>query len=485
MSTPNTTRASLDFALQPFIGQLDVAWRMPKLFETLGGRTVLERVNPVMTGAGKRKHFEWSIEFTAPFSPAAGGGIGWDNTESGDSGVLYPKIISAIAEIDPSLMNTESGVQGMVDEATRKIKNIRDHQLPTIGMHHFWLDGSGRRARVHSIANEGSYTKVILKPIWAQDAAPGALDAAKFIEQNMYVDLGTADETANSGEGSFTRAAAWGVELRVLSKHTGTTIHSGADPSYIIVSPQVVVPQETDVTTMYVYITHPLGTLNGEPQGYARYIGNGYNGRTSGIASEVNAAWPAFGWQRYATIDRQNVDYEKFIGFIYNSVLATPCAEVQLTPDVIDNWLGEFYDRASADTDLDVVVANVHLRPAFAHAFADQGTLYLNNSEIKNIGWAGATIYDPYGAGGARWKPVIFARDAHRQSITGFSWKHFKQAVTSEFAFSPGTYSEYWTDMRPIDKSRMLRATGEQEGFLIQLRPQAQTSVWFVDETPA
>ena len=485
MAVSATTRASLDFALEPFIGTLDFAWRMPKLFNQLAGNIVIERVDPEMTGAGKRKHMEWPIEFTAPFSIAAGGGITTDESESGTSGVLYPKIISAIAEIDPSLENTESGVKGMVKEAERKIMNIQNAQLPAVGMHHWWLDGSGRRARAYTCEDSGVNSRIVVKPMWAQDAWPGAADAIKYLVGGMKIDLGTADETAATGAGSHTRSA-W-TELRIVSIHRGTTIYNGADPCYIDVYPQIDMGQ-VDVEDYYIYITHPLGTLDGEPQGCARWIGNGYNARTSAQASGVDAAHAPFGWRKYAGIDRADVTYEKFIGYVHNMSKATPTNDITLTDAEVQAWLGEFYARAPSGTDLDVFVANTFLRPRFNTAFAAQGTLYLDNNPIRKLGWEGATVYDPFGANGGRWKPLYFVDDAWRQSIWGFSWKNtdgmslFYQAVTQKFDFTQGTVSKYWTDLRPITKERILRAVGEQEGFLINLRPAASTAMFNVTE---
>lgn len=489
MAVSATTRTSLDFALEPFIGTLDFAWRMPKLFNQVAGNTVIERVNPEMATAGKRKWFEWPIEFSAPFSIAAGGGITTDESESGTSGTLYPKIISAIAEIDPSLDNTESGVKGMVKEAERKIMNIQNHQLPAIGMHHWWLDGSGRRARVYSVDNVSrvGWSRIIVRPMWAQDEWPGAADSIKYLVQGMKVDLGTADETAATGAGSHTRSA-W-TELRIDTIHRGTTIHTGVDPCWIDVYPAVTLGQ-TVATTLYIYITHPLGTLDGEPQGCARWIGNGYNARSAADASAVSATHNPFGWRKYAGIDRADASYEKFIGYVHNMSKATPTNDITLSNTELEAWLGEFYARSPSGTDLDCFVANSFLRGRFETAFAAQQTLYLPHTNIRYLGadWQGATIYDPYGANGGRMKPLYFVDDAWRQSLWGFSWKDtsgmstFYQAVTKNFEFSKGSDSAYWTDLRPYTKERIMRAVGEQEGFLINLRPAASTAMLFLTE---
>lgn len=487
MAVSNTTRTSLDFALEYWLGPMDVAWRMPKLFSEIGGKAVIERVTPVMEGAGARKWMTWPIEFTADFPFAAGGGFGSSYSETGARATLYQKTITAIAEIEPQLQNTESGVQGMGKEADRKVKNIVQYGLPALGMHHFWLDGSGRRARIYSIAVEGSYTKIILKPLWAQDAWPGALDAAKYLVQNMQVDLTTCDETAGSGAGSYTRLA-WGTGLRILTVHTGMTIHTGSDPSYIIVSPQVTDPgtPTLDDDTIYVSLTHPLGTMDGEPQGCARWIGNGYNARSSGIVSAVDAAHNPFGWRAYAGLDRADVAYEAFIGYIANMAKPSPTADITLTGAEVDTWLQNFYEKAPPDTDLDCFVANSYLRARFNTAFAAQQTLYLDNTHIRYLGtdWQGATIYDPYGVNGGRFKPLFFARDAWRQSIWGFQWAYFKQAVLTDFQWLPNgnAGSAYWTDLRPITKEPILRAVGQKDGFLIQGRPAAQTAMLFVTE---
>jgi hypothetical protein len=495
---PTTTLTQLDYKFREYLAKMEVAWAWPQMFmapngEKLQDLETWEAGSFDVQGYGKEKWYEWPIEWSAPYSITPGA-IGDTSTpETGSHAKMYAKHTFAPVKLDSFLADYKNGDIQLGEAAMNELDYRVSLNLRQFQAHYqqvFWGDGTGRKARLYSMDDpDGTYTRIYLRPMWAQFAMPGALDATKHLVENMYVRIGTWDETAAAGVGS----GAWTGTLnmrRIRQVHTGTTVCGGADAPYILVTPQIVDPGSD--TTLYLFIEHPEtgGTADKEVQGAMAWIGDGYNAHTDATTSVVGAGnnFPSFGRRMYANIDRFTDDaYRKFRGYIYNRYVANPFATVTLTAAIVDEWLRGYYNNAPGGTRLDCIVANSALRSRFSTAFAAQGSLFMNYTDFpagKNtVGFRGAAIIDCYGGGGDRVIPVFFCDDAPRQSIWGFAWKSLKHAIVNPGEWAPGDSGKGpFRDMRNITSETLLQATYQRSEMFIQHQPAAQTALFFAAE---
>ena len=501
---PNKTLTGLDYKYREFLNRMDIAWSYPTVFmapngEKLTDLTTWESGTFDTQGYGKEKWYEWPIEWSAPFgmTPQAIGDT--SVSETGSHAKMYAKHVFYPVDLDSFLADFKYGDMRLgeagMNELDYSIK-LAEMGMTAYYQQVFWADGTGRRARCYSADNpDGTHTRIYLRPMWAQFAAPGALDATKYLVENQFVRVGTWDETAAAGVGSGGWTVGWTL-LRIRQIHAGTTACGGADAPYILVTPQNVAPG--DITTdMYLFIEHPevSGTADKEVQGAFAYIGDGYNAHTDADSSVVGAgnAFPSFGRRMYAGVDRFTDDtYRRFRGYIYNRYQANPFAAVTLTAAVVDEWLTGFYANSPRGTRLDCVVTNTHMRSRFSTAFAAQGSLFMNYTDFpagKNtIGFRGAAILDSYGPGGSNIIPVFFCDDCPRQSIWGFSWKVPQGPALVHAIVNPGEWAPGdagmgpFRDMRNITKETKLQAVYQRSEMFIQHRPAAQTALFFAAE---
>lgn len=492
----STTLTQLDYKFREYLAKMDVAWRWPSVFmapngESLVGLETWTAGSFNVQGYGKEKWYEWPIEWSAPF-PVTPGGIGDTSVnESGSHAKMYSKKVFAPIKLDSDLADykngqIELGISG--DELDYRV-GLTLQALEAYYQQVFWGDGTGRRARVYSIDEMGgaTYSRIYLRPMYAINAAPGALDATKYLVPNEFVRIGLWDETAASGVGSGSWHASTYLR-RITQIHVGTTACGGADAPYIVVTPQIVGGSGiADPTTYYLFIEHPLsgGTADKEVQGVWSWLGDGYNAHSDAATAVNNAAFPSFGRRVYATVDRFTDDtYAAFRGHVYNRQLATPCAAVALTTGVIDEWMRDFYAKAPRGTRLECLVANSALRSKVSTVFGTQGTVFLNDTDIPHkIGFRSAAFIDCYGGGGSRVIPWFFCDDAPRGGIFGFTFKPLKHAVVNPGQWAPGDAGKGpFRDMRNITWETYLQALYERNEMFIQHRPAAQTACLFVTE---
>jgi hypothetical protein len=471
--------SDLEVVLKEFNAPLQVMWRMPELFNAADGTPAIKRITPQMSGgAGKHNYYELNFEWSRPFNASAGA-PGHDGSPTFSTGALYAKRIFATCEIDPIVRGTEAAIANAKNEITAKLDHTTRNVMPTLGMHHFWLDGTGRRARCALASHnaDGVSTRVWLKPMWTQDALPGCLDATKYIEPEMWVDFITYDETTNSGVGSGARVTN-ATALRVRTVHRGTVayVNGTEDSAYIDVDK--ITADISDVTTWFVALENPAGVVDGEPQGVMRWIGDGYNANRA-----TTATHPAFGFRNYAGLDKQNAAYERFVSYIYNRSQSNPVATVTVSPQIMDAWLGEFYLRAPKGTSLDCLVSHTNVRWAIKKAFdTAHSALYTDVMEIPDLGYRGPVYTDPHTG---RTIPWYFTADCPRQSTFGFHFEPMAQADLNPGDWAGGDPGiSPWRDMRNITKELLWRATWEHDGFLVQHMPSTSTAMFFINETP-
>ncbi len=510
----STTLTQLDYKFREYLAEMDVAWSWPSVFmasdgEPLVGLETWTAGSFEVKGYGKEKHYEWPIEWSAPFSLTPGG-IDFDTSvnETGSHAKMYAKKVYAPILLDKELAEFKGGQIQLGAAAANELDYRIKLALGSMEAYYqqvFWGDGTGRRARVYSIIEGtpaspggGTYSTIYLRPMWATNAAPGAFDATKYLVENEFVRLGLWDETAASGVGSGSWYHANSNLRRIVQIHVGTSACGRADAPYIVVTPQILTSGGgagstiPDPTYYYVFIEHPEtgGTADKEVQGVNAWMGDGYNAHTNAATGANNSGYPAFGRRVYATIDRYTDDtYAKFRGHVYNRQLATPCAAVPLTTAVIDDWLTDYYAKCPRDASgkpyrIEAFVANSHLRSKFATVFATQGTVFLNDTDIPHkIGWRSPAIIDSYGPGGSRIVPLFFAEDAPRNSIHGFCFKPLKHGIVEAGRWSPGDpgYGPF-RDVSNITEEDVLKALYKRTEMFIQHRPAAQTSCLFVTE---
>ena len=491
-----TTLTQLDYKFREKLGALEVMHRWPSVFmapngENLVGLESWEAGMFDLKTYGKEKWYEWPLQWSVgfPFTP---GGIGDTSVaETGSHAKMYNKKVFAPIKLDTDLAHYKNGeieLSISPDELSYRL-DVVNKGLAAYYQQTFWNDGVGRRARVYSVDDYGgvSCNRWYLQPLMAINAAPGALDATKYLLEDMFIRVGLWDETAVSGVGSGSWFGATTNLLRIREIHVGTTACGGADGPYIITTPYFDSSTLANPTYYYIFIEHPkaTGTADVEVQGVWASLGEGYNAHTRADAAVNNAAYPSFGRRVYATVDRFTTDaYRRFRGYVYNRYLGTPCAAVALTTAVIDEWMRGFYANSPRGTQLSCLVANSALRSKVSTVFASQGTVFLNDTEIPHrVGFRSAAFIDCYGGGASRIIPWFFCDDAPRGGIFGFDFRSLKHATVVPGEWAPGDPGKGpFRDMRNITWEEYLQALYQREEMFIQFKPAAQTACLFVTE---
>lgn len=477
MATSNSVLAAYDFKCREAVGPLHMAWRLPKLFESLGGEALIKRqdVTGFLTDYGRQKRYDWPVEFSTSFPMTTGAAAAVDYPEAGERPTLGIKRVFAELDADPMVRHIKTDVPNAPNPIDDKIRRLINFVMPVRGMMDFWLDGTDRAARIAKVSEDGK--TIWLKPMWAQDALPGCLDATKYIFKNEYIDVIDYDETTETGA-----VVATDVCKRVTGVHRGTVayVNGSEDSAYITLATAL---GDTNVVGKFIALHNAASVVDGAPQGAMRWMGKGTNEDRGS-----SAAWPSAGHKVYATLDKSAAAYERFGGRIYNEWHGTYASEVTLTDAVIDTWLGEYYDHSpyGIQRPLDVIVLNTYLRPAVHAAFAAGNTMYFDNDPNGTIdalvGYRGVRFFDVYQN---KWIPLVFTSDAPRQTMWGFSLKPMLQAdVNGMGEWASGT-NGIWTDLRPITFDNIIRAVWEHDGFVVNHMPSTSTAVWFIDETPS
>lgn len=476
MATSNSVLAAYDFKCREALGPLHMAWRLPKLFESVGGEALIKRqdVTGYLSTYGQQKRYDWPVEFSTSFPLSTGAAASVDYPEAGERPSLGIKRVFAELDADPMVRHIKTDVPNAPNPVDDKINRLIKYVLPVRGMFDFWLDGTDRLARIAKVSEDGK--TIHLKPMWTQDAAPGCFDATKYIYQNMFVDVISYSEATETG------AVVTGDTCkRVTGVHRGTVayVNGSEDSAYITLATAL---SDTNVVGKFIALHNAARVVDGAPQGAMRWVGKGTNEDRGS-----SAAWPAAGHAVYATLDKSTAAYERFGARIYNEYHGTYAAEVTLTDAVLETWLNEYYDHSpyGAEKPLDVVVMNTYLRPAVHQAFADGNTLFFDNNPDGEIdalmGYRGVRFYD---INQKRWIPLVFTNDAPRQTMWGFNLKVMLQAdVNGIGEWAAGT-NGIWTDMRPITFENIIRAVWEHDGFTVNHVPSTSTAIWFIDETP-
>jgi len=447
----SSTLSDLGYKYREYLGEMNTAWSWPKMFmasdgESLVGLETWDAGTFATKGYGKEKHYEWPIEWSAPFPITVGKPSGDVSvSETGSHAKMYAKKVYASIKLDKDLAEFRPGdIKGVENELDYRQK-LALGALESWYQQVFWGDGTGRRARVYSIDEMGgaTYSRIYLR--------------------------------------------------RITQIHVGTTACGGADAPYIVVTPQIPSGSSISNPTYYYVFGEVPGTAltaDKEPQGANAWIGKGYNAHTNAATGANSNSYNSIGRRVYADVDRYTDDtYQDFRGHNYNETLATPCAAVALTTAVLDDWLTDFYKRVPQDSHgqpyrIDAFVANAHLRSKFASVFSSQGTVFLNDTEIPHkIGWRMPAIIDSYGPGLSRVVPIFFAEDAPRNSIWGFCFKPLKHAIVQPGAWSPGDAGYgIFRDVSNITYETDLQALYSRTEMFIQHRPRAQTSMFWVTE---